>query len=235
MKVWLSTQYIYVDNSGATAPDSHRLLLPGRLSHIGRIEARRQRMSEATLLTTLMFLCAAPTPSSRRGGFPGPDDSVDERGLRDSAAYRLPSRFEGNVVRSSWRAAAETAEAIDRVASVDAVLAEIDHGRWAGSSFEEIEAAEPGALSAWLADPTQGAPDGETMDDARQRIGVWLDKIAGASMSLCAISHPMIIRAALAHTLGFPLETTLAIDIAPLSRTLLSFNRKWRLQGLEVN
>jgi hypothetical protein len=32
--------------------------------------------------------------------------------------------------------------------------------------------------------------------------------------------------------LGFPLETTLAIDIAPLSQVLLSHNGKWRLQLL---
>jgi len=45
-------------------------------------------------------------------------------------------------------------------------------------------------------------------------------------------THAMTIRAALAYALDFPLHATLSIDIAPLSRIMLSFNRKWRLQSL---
>jgi broad specificity phosphatase PhoE len=46
------------------------------------------------------------------------------------------------------------------------------------------------------------------------------------------VTHPTVIRAALAHALGIPLPAALAIDVAPLSRTRLSFNRSWRLHSL---
>ncbi|MET0240409.1 MAG: histidine phosphatase family protein [Sphingobium sp.] len=178
------------------------------------------------------MLCAGATASGRRGSFPASDESLDARGLRDATAFRLPPRFAGNVLCSPWRAAHETAEATGLAAQSEPALAELAPGRWAGRSFEEIEATEPGALASWLADPLRGTPDGETMADARLRIGGWLDGIADRAEAVCAISHPMAIRAALAHALGFPLATTLAIDIAPLSRTQLSFNRKWRLQAI---
>lgn len=182
-----------------------------------------------------MLLCAASTLSSRQGGFPSPHDVLDDRGRRDAAEYRLPSRFAGNALCSPCHMATETANAMGVEASVEEALADLDHGRWAGCSFETIQATESGALSDWLADPTGGTPDGETMDHARQRIGAWLDRIAGMSTSLCAITHPMMIRAALAHALDVPPRATLAIDIAPLSRTMLSFNRIWRLQSLQSN
>jgi broad specificity phosphatase PhoE len=43
----------------------------------------------------------------------------------------------------------------------------------------------------------------------------------------------MPIRAAIAHALDMSLHASLSIDIAPLSRTTLSFNGRWRLQSLE--
>jgi broad specificity phosphatase PhoE len=120
----------------------------------------------------------------------------------------------------------------------EAAIADIDPGRWQSMPFDRIDADDPGALQAWIADPLAGAPGGEAMTDAQMRIGLWLDevagldKIAGLDRAVCAVTHPMMIRAALAHAIGIPARATLAIDIAPLSGALLSFNRMWRLQAL---
>lgn len=179
-----------------------------------------------------MLLCVASTPLSRVGGFPGPDDALDEAGLKDAAACHLPSRFGACVMRSPARAAAETAKAISLVATTVAALADIDAGDWSGRSFHAIEAADPGALPAWLDDPTRGTPGGETMVEARKRIAGWLDGIAAMPGPVCAITHPMTIRAVLAQALALPLPSTLAIDVAPLSQVMLSFAGKWRLQSL---
>ncbi|BAV65576.1 histidine phosphatase family protein [Sphingobium cloacae] len=187
---------------------------------------------EFTLPTSLLLLCIAATPSSRRGGFPDPSESLDEGGLRAAARMELPGRLRDHAFRSPSRAAEETALALSLLARPEAALADMGWGRWAGRCFEEIGSDEPEALTGWLADPTREAPGGETMEAAASRIGCWLDGIRESGRPVCAITHPMMIRAALCHALDLPLRATLAIDIAPLSRTVLSFHRTWRLQSL---
>ena len=184
------------------------------------------------MATSLLLICIAATASSREGRFPDPAEPLDAAGALVAARTALPERFRAAVCRSPSRAAAETASAMKLVASEDAALADLGHGSWTGRSFAEIEADEPGALALWLADPTRGAPGGHTMEQARNRIGAWMDGIAAEDAPVCAVTHPMIVRAALAHALDLPLRATLAIDVAPLSHTLLSFNRSWRLQSL---
>lgn len=184
------------------------------------------------MATSLILLCAAATPLGSLGGFPGPGDGLDERALRDAAGCRVPERYEGGIMTSPARSARETVGAMGLVATEVQELADIDHGDWSGRSFGEIEAADPGALLAWLEEPARGAPGGETMAEARERIGRWLDGIAASPGAVCAVTHAMTIRAALAYALGIPLPATLAIDVAPLSQATLSFNGRWRLQSL---
>jgi broad specificity phosphatase PhoE len=187
---------------------------------------------EISLATSLILLCTASTPLGRLGGFASPDDAVDERGLRDAAACRVPDRYKGAVMTSPARAARETASAMGLGAAQVPALADIDHGDWSGRSFADIEATDPGALLAWLGDPTQGAPGGEPMAQVCDRVGQWMDGIAASPGAVCAVTHAMTIRAALSRALGIPLPATLAIDVAPLSQATLSFNGRWRLQSL---
>ncbi|MCW1429928.1 histidine phosphatase family protein [Novosphingobium sp. JCM 18896] len=187
---------------------------------------------EIPLATTLDLLCVAATPSSRTGGFAAPDEGLDEGGRRHAEKYRLEPRFRAEVLRGSARAAAETAQALGVTATIAPALDDADHGAWLGRSFAEIHAESPERLAAWLADPLAGAPGGETMAAVQARVGAWLDGIAPGDRPVCAITHPMVVRAALAHALALPLRATLAIDIVPLARVRLSFNGMWRLQGL---
>nr|WP_277667760.1 histidine phosphatase family protein [Novosphingobium lindaniclasticum] len=184
------------------------------------------------MATTLLLICIAATASSREGGFPGNGEPLDAAGAREAAGVSLPNRFRGDVHRGPSRAAAETATAMGLLAQEEIALADLSHGRWTGRSFAEIEAAEPGAMTRWLSDPSKGVPGGETMEQARLRVGAWMDRITARNDAVCAITHPMIVRAALAHALDMSLRSTLSIDVAPLSRTVLSFNRTWRLQSL---
>ncbi|WP_395332210.1 histidine phosphatase family protein [Novosphingobium sp. BL-8H] len=182
------------------------------------------------MATTLLLICIAATSSSRQGRFPDPGEPLDHGGLRDAAGMAVAARFHDRVHCSPARAAGETVAAMALTASVEPALADIDHGEWSGLSFAGID---PAALATWLADPAGGAPGGESMPLACQRIGRWMDAIVAQDGPVCAITHPMMVRAALAHALGMPFSAALAIDIAPLSRTVLSFNRSWRLQALE--
>lgn len=170
---------------------------------------------------------------SRIGGFSGPDEPLDQGGRRAATVASIEQRYRAHVVISPARSAGETAAAMKLAATVELALADCDHGTWAGRTFANVHEATPDEFAAWLADPTSGAPDGEAMIDVVHRISPWLDRIAREELPICAITHPTIIRAALAYALDIPLRSTLAIDIAPLSRTSLSFNRRWRLQGLE--
>lgn len=184
------------------------------------------------MATTLLLICIAATSSSRAGRFPDPAEPLDAAGARDAAQMGLPNRFRAAAYRSPFRSAADTASAMALDAKEDVALADLSHGDWTGLSFAEVEAAEPGALALWLSDPTRGTPGGETMEQARLRVGAWMNRVAALDHPVCAVTHPMIVRAALAHALDMPLRVTMAIDVAPLSRATLSFNRSWRLQSL---
>lgn len=188
-------------------------------------------LAGAFLTTTLTFLCVGTTRLARIGGFPGADDPLDDAGRRDAARLDQRQRFD-RILCSTARAARDTADAVHLSAEQDVALRDRYHGRWTGSSFADLDAAEGSALAQWLAEPIGAPPGGEELAAVQDRIGPWLDDIAGQSGRLCAITHPMTIRAALAHALDMPLPVTLAIDLAPLSSTRLSFNRRWRLQAM---
>lgn len=116
--------------------------------------------------------------------------------------------------------------------TIEPLLGDIDYGRWSGRSFEDVHVGEPDAFAAWLGDATGACPGGEPMTSVMERVGTWLDRATEGDGPVCGITHPTVIRAALAHALAMPLRTTLAIDVAPLSRVKLSHSRQWRLQSL---
>lgn len=184
-------------------------------------------MPEPILTTTLTLICAGATQMARTGGFAGPDAPLDAGGLRDAArAIHDDAMLIGC---SPALAARHTAKAMGLPMTADPALADIDHGDWTGRSFDGLA---PDAVRDWIADPASGAPGGETMADVQRRVAPWIDRMAGRAGQWCAITHPMVIRAALAHILDVSPRAMLAIDLAPLSRTRLSFNRAWRVQSI---
>jgi broad specificity phosphatase PhoE len=179
-----------------------------------------------------MLLCASATAFSRSGGFAGPQDGLDEAGRRDAGRIVLPRRFGEIAYCSPAMSAQQTAQAMGCTTQIEPLLADLDNGEWSGLSFAAIEEAEPGALMAWLQAPEGGAKGGESLDAACARIAPWLDRLAEQNTPVLAVTHPMLVRAILAQTLGLPVATTLSIDLAPLCRVMLSFNGEWRLQSL---
>lgn len=99
-------------------------------------------------------------------------------------------------------------------------------------NFEQVQTAHSDAFAAWFARPEEGAPHGETMAEVRIRIAEWLAEQTGASRSVVAVTHPMVIRAALSACLELPLISVMRFDVAPLSMATLSYNRFWRLQSM---
>jgi broad specificity phosphatase PhoE len=182
------------------------------------------------LAASLTLLCHAATASMRGGAFGRADEPVDAGGMKRIVA--------GSVVAETWLtspalAARQTAEQLGVPARVDLALRDIDHGDWTGRSFADLVASAPDAFAAWIGDPVQGAPGGEGLAEVRARLEPWLQLQAKAGGPVVAVSHPMVIRAALAAALDMPLHAVLRIDIAPLSMAVLSFNGVWRLKALQ--
>lgn len=187
---------------------------------------------EARLATRLILLCHAATAMARAGGFAHADEPLDTGGLRAAKDWRPTGPAPRHLLTSPALAARQTASMIGGVAEIDPALRDVDAGRWTGQSLAVIHATDSVALEAWIADPAAGAPGGETMAAAAERIAPWLAAQAARDSPVLAVTHPMVVRAAIAAALGLPVGATLRIDLAPLSVTELSFNRVWRLQAL---
>ena len=183
------------------------------------------------MATRLVFLCHAATRSMREGSFPDPDEPADAGGLVKARALVLRPSSEAVFVAPAL-VAHHTAQAMGLAALVAPDLADLNHGVWRGRSLAEVQAADPEALSGWMANPASGAPGGESFASLQTRVSAWIQTQAGSDQRILAITHQTVMRAALAHVLEIPPSAAFRVDIAPLSMLTLSFNRRWRFQGL---
>lgn len=191
-------------------------------------------MRKGHLATRIIWLCHAPTRAMREAAFPDPRDGLDDPGRRKASEIDPGSVRHDIAVASPAAAAQETASALGIDAVAEPGIRDVEHGQWAGRSIGDVHATEPELLAAWLADPTQATPGGETLASVAERVGGWIDSQRDANARILAITHPAVIRVAIAHVLGCPLSSCRHIDIAPLSRTTISFNGQWRLQELRL-
>jgi broad specificity phosphatase PhoE len=183
-------------------------------------------------MTKIIWLCHGATAAMRKGAFPAPGDAIDDGGAQKIAKLDLRDLKHDHAVTSPSRAAVETAQALGLLAVEEAAIRDIGLGRWTGTSFEAAASSEGKAISAWFADPAITPPDGEPLADVADRINGWMDAQRETGSCVLAIAQPMVIRMAIAHALQCSLPSACKIDIAPLSRTSMSFNGKWRLQEL---
>jgi broad specificity phosphatase PhoE len=169
--------------------------------------------------TSLWLVASAPTPALRRAVFGG-DDECDEGGLR--AALVLVSALTGRAEFrcSPARAARQTAGAAGLDPVAEPAVADCAYGRWEGLALEQVLSSEPEAVQRWLADPGAAPHGGESFAQVVTRVGAWMDGVTGDRV--VAVTHPVVVRAALAHALGLPLLTAhRQVDVAPLSVTRL--------------
>ncbi len=150
---------------------------------------------------------------------------------RDQAA-RLARRLAATEARAVWSSprertretAAPIAEALGVVPRDDEALDEIDFGAWTGRSFAELENDE--TWRSWNAERGRArAPGGETMAEAQARI---VTRLAGEAETsdrrpVVLVSHGDLIKAAVLHVLGAPLQSVHTFDIDPASVTTLVF------------
>ncbi|MFE0754384.1 histidine phosphatase family protein [Inquilinus sp. NPDC058860] len=177
--------------------------------------------------TRLTLICHGATAATRSGAFPA-DEPLEERALPRAAALKPMIRRADRAWTSPALRARQTAAALGFDAVSEPALRDGDHGRWAGRRLEEIQAAEPDGVIAWLADPDAAPHGGETLSDLLRRAAAWVDARAGDGGHGVAVTHAAVIRAAILHGLDAPASSFWRIDIAPLSLTELSHDgRRW--------
>lgn len=128
------------------------------------------------------------------------------------------------VVCSPLERTRATAQAIGAACGVavevDEALIEIDMGAWTGRAMADLDGDPDWA--AWNRErATARIPGGETMREAQARIVGGLDALAARhpDRTVAVVSHSDMIRAAVAHVLGLPLDHLLRFDIGPASVT----------------
>lgn len=180
----------------------------------------------------LHLLCSASTASISSVAFAA-DEPLDSRGQESLSSLpgRLPSC--DIVLRSPALCAEQTADGLALASAIEPLLRDCDFGRWAGRSLEDVQADEPAAIADWLRNPNAAPHGGESFADVTKRVAGWMDQMLTRDGSVLAITHGLVIRAAIAHTLGVGPEAFRHIDVAPLARTKLSGGGgRWTLASL---
>ncbi len=170
----------------------------------------------------------------REGGFPDPDEALDEGGSRKATAVRIRPAPD-LVFTAPALAARQTTDVLGHVAAVEPALADMDWGAWRGRRLVDLVETDSEAVMAWIKAPAFGTPSGESFVDILDRVSVWMEDRAASEARILAVTHPNILRAALAHALGVTPEAAFRIDVPPLTTLVLSFNGVWRFQGLSVD
>jgi len=184
--------------------------------------------------TRLTLICHGATAATRAGAFPA-DEPLEERASARAAALRPMIRRGGRAWTSPALRARQTAAALGLDAAEEPALRDADPGRWAGRRLEEVQAEEPDAVIAWLADPEAAPHGGETLSALLGRAGAWLDARAGDGGPGIAVTHAAVIRAAILHALAAPASSFWRLDIAPLSVVELSHDgRRWAWRASSV-
>ncbi|MCY7342541.1 MAG: histidine phosphatase family protein [Pseudonocardia sp.] len=165
------------------------------------------------------ILSHSSTSATNAAGFPD-DEPLDTRGAGWAAEARGRVHRPTRVRSSPAPAARQTAAALGLVDQVEPLLRDWDLGRWRGRTLDEVAAAEPDGVSAWLSAPAAAPHGGEPLVDLLARTAGWLAALPGDGHTV-AITHPAVVRAVVLAVLGAPPAGFWRIDIAPLTATVL--------------
>lgn len=168
----------------------------------------------------LLLVRHAATAATRAASFPV-DEPLDGDGWTAAArlASALPRHFE--TLSSPAVRCRETAQAAGLDARTEPALAECDFGSWSGHTLTDVHTRDPEGVSLWLSDPQAAPHGGETLAAFAARVGRWLDGQLSREGQTVAITHAGVVKAAVVHVLGTPLEAFWRIDATPLAITEL--------------
>ena len=179
------------------------------------------------MTTRLTLISPAMTTALREARF-----STDDAGFEAEAtacAGPFPAG-RAEVYASPSPRSLRTAGALGLDAVPLPALAPCAMGRWQGSTLDEVAAAEPESVAAWLADPAAAPHGGESLATLHARVGEWLRSLAPEAGRVVVVAEPDIVRSAVVNALGVPASAFWRIDVRPLTATELSGrNGRWNL------
>lgn len=179
--------------------------------------------------TRLTLICHARTVAQKLARFPLDEPlEMDWQALRGSRAARFkrPPR----LLCAPEARTRQTAGLFGPAFEVVAALRDCDMGCWHGRGIDDLQKQQPEVLQAWLADSTSAPHGGESVAQLCARVAVWLQSLCDTPGHVLAVTHPLVIRAALVHVMQCPLASFNNIDVEPLSSIELRFNGRWRLR-----
>jgi broad specificity phosphatase PhoE len=141
-------------------------------------------------------------------------------------AHRFPLDSLDALHTSPIRRCRETAASLEAacglVAIVDPAAEELDFGDWTGRRFTQLE-GDPHWRSWNLDRDHAAAPGGETMGDVRARVVAMLEEtlMLHPHDRVAVVTHAEIVRTAVLHVLGLPLQAYDRLEIGPASVTTL--------------
>ncbi len=165
------------------------------------------------------LICQGETLANRNTRFPA-NDELSETASVALSKMRVDIRAESKIWLAPEVAARQTAAALGLRGEVVAQLAEPDYGHWAGLPVKQVIKDNSAAFHRWLS--CDAPPGGESISAIISRTGEWLSRNAGAQEHHCVIVSAAVIRAMITGLLDAPFSAFQRIDIAPLSRTILS-------------
>ncbi len=165
---------------------------------------------------------------------------LSDAGRQQAAALgeRLARRGVTRVECSPLDRTVETAAAIARACGVDAptpveALLEIDLGEWTGRALDSF--GDDCDWRTWnTRRGTARAPGGESMAEAQARVVAHLRTAADIGETVAMVTHADMIRAAVAHVLGLPLDHLLRFEVEPASVTGIAWG-DWGAKLLWLN
>jgi broad specificity phosphatase PhoE len=229
-------------HSGATAPDLHRLPHSNALSvailwagRFGVNEAPSRHTIEMSIpVTRLTLLRHGATAATRNASFPA-GEPLEQTALEEARSLAPRLDRHDAVWCSTAPCARETAEALRLVPAASPSLDDADAGDWRGRTIEDVARTDHEALAAWTSDPAAAPPGGESLLEVLARVGRWLDAQAASGHRVLAVTHTVVIRAAVVHALSAPPAAAWRIDVAPLSRTVLhARDGRWTVRGMNL-
>ncbi len=170
------------------------------------------------------------------GRLPGiPLNDAGQAQARGVADYLR--RFDLAAVYSSpLERAVETAEPIgQRRAVVAPGFIEVDHGRWAGLSFDALE-NEPGWREYNANRSVTRCPGGEIASEVVARAVGALDCLRQqhGDDSIAIVTHADVIRAVVCYYAGIPVDLGLRLEVSPGSISVLDL-QAWGPRIIELN
>ncbi|SMF41813.1 Broad specificity phosphatase PhoE [Xaviernesmea oryzae] len=162
------------------------------------------------------------------------------RAQASSLARRMQREELDGIYTSPRERTRETAAAIASACGLEppeiaAELDEVDFGAWSGKTFADLD-ADPSWRRWNTVRSLTRTPGGETMLDVQSRVMRLIEILTSGNSGrkLALVSHADVIKAAVSHVLGLPVDVWPRFEIAPASITTLAVG-DWGAKVMTLN